>query len=161
TSTDDSGNSFDRSLGTVKNAGDRLASAQDAAGTLQTTYDVAGDLTSLPNSATRTSSSYAWDEIGALVRATRGGEGQPGEQEKDAYDGDGRRVLTAQTAAATGTTDYTVHVLGSLVLEHAAFQDPPGDYERDAQTEHVYLNAGAMRAHVFASPHSDLPISAN
>ena len=41
--------------------------------------------------------------------------------------------------------DHNLYVFDSLVLEHAAFPGGlPGDYERDAKTEQVFLRAGGM-----------------
>jgi len=170
-SIDDAGVFFDRSLGGVLNGSAGGVSGPDQLGTATlvdahagAAYDVCGRLTQLTNSLTGAVYKYTWDELGRLATATRTDAGQstPAVQEQLAYNAGGGRVLmTRTTAGSSGGIDHTVQVFDSLVLEHAAFPAAPGDYERDAKAEHVYLGSTSGRlAHVFYDDANKLPAAA-
>ena len=169
-SGDDKNTFFDRSLGQIGNghaggaAGpDQIALATGNGEAALTSYDAAGNLTFVFNSATGAIYTYSWDEVGRLATAMRTDRGN-GVEERFGYDGVGDRIRTSEgTLSANGSADsHTVHVFDSLVLENASFAGSPADYETDAATEHVFLSAGGnLFGHVFYDPSLPTATSGN
>jgi RHS repeat-associated protein len=178
TGTDDDAKGFyDRSLGTIAQgnttrgpyqlyaAGNSAASVRS--GTLDTSYDISGNLTGLwlqrngpclPAGAKCSQRLvYEWDEVGRLARARRWDitsvgtrtptipVATPDADLRYTYDSDDQRVLkTAQDAL--GAQRHTVYVFGSLELRGADWLVNSGnpalsDYEDSVDTEVPYLAA--------------------
>jgi RHS repeat-associated protein len=152
---------FDRGLGTIANGGtgvDQFSSATAPEGTVTTHYDAAGNLLSVTDTATATQYTYSWDELGRLQTATRADNGNTAVSETFAYNAAGGRVLTSdQTSGTDGGTEHTVAVFASLVLKDASFTTAGGDYERDLQTEQLYLSAGGRLLGHVAYDEGNLP----
>jgi RHS repeat-associated protein len=190
--TDDASGFYDRSLGTITGnatAGKpyQLAHASNQGssggrtGSLDASYDDAGNLTSLtvrragpclPTAAScRQRYGYRWDEVGRLVEAKRwelddagNATGDPSAQLSYAYDSDDVRVIkTAAAAAGASSGDAlarsTLYVFASLELRRAQATADGGDYDREAMTEVPYLDADGVRlARVVAfQPVDDVP----
>ncbi len=160
---------FDRSLGAVQNGTtstapgpDQLATATGShgSGTLSTSYDPAGNLLSVLNTATNSLYTYAWDEIGRLATATRADNAQVLVNQSYAYTAGGERIRETQQLAGGAPTTHTLQVFDSLVLKGATFPAAPGDYERDAKTEQLYLGLqGTTLGHALYAP--SLPSAAS
>lgn len=161
-SNDDIPVGFDRSLGPLTGTStgpDQFAGTSPAQGA----YDLAGNMSEISVQTGTQQSTYAynWDEVGRLASAVRADKGQTAVTEEFAYDCNGARVIASrQLSGGTSLPEYTATVFDSLVLQHAAFPGAPGDYERDAKTEHVYLSAaGMMLGHAFDDEGGTLPQS--
>ncbi len=160
--SDDADGFYDRSLGVIENGTPtsgpyRLQSATGPKGTLSTTHDACGNMTTLTlerweagcadgtNSCLGTHYEYEWDEIGRLIRATRfdtsGPNGPPGADLRYHYDSsDNRTLKTARDSA--GAESHTAYVFPSLELRGAQFGT---DYELSPATEVPYLFANGVR----------------
>lgn len=176
-STDDANDFFDRSLGKVFNGPtgtvssaqtgpDQFSSAAQVNGTgfAGASYDSAGNLAGVHpvgNGPTSSNYEYTWDEVGNLASATRIDNGTTEVTEQFLYDATGHRVVLGRQLAATASTDYTVNVFDSLVLDRATFPDEPLDYERDAKTEQLYLIAAGVVGHVVYDETGTLPTALN
>ena len=97
---------------------------------------------------------YDWDEVGRLLDSVRydgavdpggGITPQPAVEFAYTYDASGARVARYESAAqdeGRPSKSYSVTVFPSLRLETPGF-DSAGDYERNGETEIVYLQDGA------------------
>ncbi len=166
-SVDDKGVFWDRGLGPIVNGTptrgpNQLVSAgATGAGTMNADYDPAGNLTGLTvrrdadcatNGATESCSQryvYDWDEVGRLARARRWDftarvppAVMPNDAASDltfANDAGGARVLKVTGGSAP---IVSADIFATLRLERAAWNTTAGDYDRNADTEHVYLAIG-------------------
>jgi RHS repeat-associated protein len=174
---DDASVFYDRSLGTITNGSQAtgtggpnqllsatLSTTTGVGGSLQASYDYAGNLTQLevtrngscsPGSCTQLYQ-YTWDEVGQLAAATRFdyeaakctgrvcpeiSTWVPGASVTYAYDANGNRVLRSGTES-DGTTTYSAEIFPSLRLNHAAYDLNAFTYTMDTTTEAVYLALG-------------------
>jgi RHS repeat-associated protein len=144
-STDDANVFFDRSLGNVSGVADQLTSTGTTTGygSLTTAYDPGGNLESVAIQGGSTYG-YTFDELGRLASASRVDPGGAQIREQYSYDANGQRVRITTQNSVTGDTLHTLQVFDSLVLRNALFPDAGGNYEHDASTEHLYLNAGGQ-----------------
>lgn len=193
-STDDDAHGFyDRSLGTITNgpltgsnpkpyqlaSADNTGTSSSRSGTLETTYDAAGNLKRLqvdrngpclPSGADCNQVfGYEWDEVGRLSRAKRWDVATlpaitdplpsaiPDAHLKYAYDAGDQRVL--KTAIDENETErHTVYVFETLELRRAAWiTTGTPDYDLTEWTETVYLYSHGVRLARLGWDESDVP----
>lgn len=128
----------------------------DTPGEVAPLYDAAGNVTEIDikqNGAPAWSYQYTWDELGRMSGATRlDGGGNLLAQEQCEYDASGARARHMKYDFDLGTPFFDVTVFGSLKLIRSEFDAAmDGNYETDAQTEQLYVNAGGTSAHVYFS----------
>jgi RHS repeat-associated protein len=170
-SSDDAKDFVERSLGTVTitpgTDQPSKATSSDGSQTLVSQFDAAGNLTDLVRNTGATQTmrySYAWDEVGNLLSASRY-DSNGGVSETFSYAADGKRVRTTRIYHAIVT--HTVTAFESLTLKDTtlAGSDTDGsfcnsagngscDYVDVATTEQLYLAGGL--AHVFSNAHNGI-----
>jgi RHS repeat-associated protein len=172
-STDNTSDFYDRSLGAITNgpkAPDQFSQASlagSAGGSASASYDAAGNMTSLvvsrQTNPPKNSYQYFWDEVGRLASASRTDISSTGSSvytvtDTFAYDAGGARVRTSRSDTATNTTTHTIQIFDSLVLRNAPFATG-GSYADNYWTEELYLGIGGMMlGHAVYDAASDLPV---
>ncbi|WP_394834944.1 hypothetical protein LVJ94_51440 [Pendulispora rubella] len=189
-SDDDAHAFFDRSMGsamhgTASNGPNRVSSAKLGEGKLDASYDAAGNLARMLVTKKGPAGDninllfvYEWDEIGNLVRARRLSSADmpnldalgedalhvdlssvsDGVDLRYTYQYGGQRIVKSGMSRRSPNRTYTAEIFSSLRLNHAKFEN--GDYERNDETEAVYLNSnGRSFARVVYDP--ELPKGEN